>query len=207
MRFNLHERPEPWPEGFAGFPGAGTARTYPDAAELVDFQHRVREEHMGENTPNIDNRYSPIYQRGGTGAPHASPGSHWIAPEEPPRRQGASPELRPSRPTGEPANVVEVMPQEARRRPTPPRPGGGSTPLCSSRGCLERRCWRWACGPCSRRFRSMRRRSTARSHSGFSSSASRPAAWWSVEAFSSQPASPSAQSPGIGGTASRLRTR
>ncbi|WP_299168025.1 hypothetical protein [uncultured Arthrobacter sp.] len=85
---------------------------------------------MGENTPNIDNRYSPIYQRGGTGAPHASPGSRWTAPEEPPhRRQGTSPEPQPPRPAEEQANVVEVMPQEAAPDADTATPAGRFNPF------------------------------------------------------------------------------
>ena len=66
---------------------------------------------MGENTPNIDNRYSPIYQRGGTGAPAADDG-RWSSPGEPPQQRPDTPPEAPAHPSSEePANVVEVMPE------------------------------------------------------------------------------------------------
>ncbi|WP_309070077.1 hypothetical protein [Arthrobacter sp.] len=72
---------------------------------------------MGESTPNIDSRYSPIYQRGGTagtggaGAP-AAHGSRWASPGEPPQQRPdapAEPDLPPAPDAG--ANVVEVVPE------------------------------------------------------------------------------------------------
>lgn len=67
---------------------------------------------MGENTPNIDSRYSPIYQRGGTGVP-AAQNTRWSSPQDPQLRSDALPEA-PARPSPEePANVVEVMPEGA----------------------------------------------------------------------------------------------
>lgn len=68
---------------------------------------------MGENTPNIDNRYSPIYQRGGTGTP-ATPGNRRTSPGEPQRhrQRPVAPSEAPTHPSPEEeANVVEVMPQ------------------------------------------------------------------------------------------------
>lgn len=69
---------------------------------------------MGENTPNIDNRYSPIYQRGGTGAP-TPPGNRRTSPGKPQQqRRPASPPEAPAHPSPEEeANVVEVTPQDS----------------------------------------------------------------------------------------------
>lgn len=69
---------------------------------------------MGDQTPQIDNRYSAIYQRGGTGAKAvrtnapASPGAaQQNHPDTPPT--GSAQPVRPS--AEAPANVVEVLPE------------------------------------------------------------------------------------------------
>lgn len=66
---------------------------------------------MGENTPNIDSRYSPIYQRGGTGSPDAHE-SRWPSPGEPQQqRSNTLPEAPAQHPVPvDSAAVVEVMP-------------------------------------------------------------------------------------------------
>lgn len=69
---------------------------------------------MGEDPPNIDNRYSPIYQRGGTGTP-TTPGNHRTSHGEPQRQQQrpVAPSEAPAHPSPEEeANVVEVTPQD-----------------------------------------------------------------------------------------------
>lgn len=67
---------------------------------------------MGENTPNIDNRYSSIYQRGGSGSP-TTQGGRWSSPKEPPQRPIVPDEAHAPSSPDEPANVVEVMPAGA----------------------------------------------------------------------------------------------
>ncbi|GAB3553153.1 hypothetical protein GCM10027404_25050 [Arthrobacter tumbae] len=74
---------------------------------------------MGENTPNIDNRYSSIYQRGG-GASSASQGGRWSSPKEAPQRPAVAEEAPAPSSPDEPANVVEVMPTGAVRPDTGP---------------------------------------------------------------------------------------
>lgn len=66
---------------------------------------------MGENTPNIDSRYSPIYQRGGTGSPDAQE-SRWPSSGEPQQqRSDTHPEAPHQLPIPvDSAAVVEVMP-------------------------------------------------------------------------------------------------
>lgn len=66
---------------------------------------------MGENTPNIDSRYSPIYQRGGTGTPPAQ-GSRWTSADESPQHRSDTPVAPLRGETPDPvANVVEVIPE------------------------------------------------------------------------------------------------
>lgn len=66
---------------------------------------------MGENTPNIDSRYSPIYQRGGTGV-QAARESRWPSSGDSPQQRPDTPPEAPAHPSPEePANVVEVMPE------------------------------------------------------------------------------------------------
>lgn len=67
---------------------------------------------MGENKPNIDSRYSPIYQRGGSGAP-AAQSSRWSSTREPQQRPDTPSEPPAQLSPAEPANVVEVIPEEA----------------------------------------------------------------------------------------------
>ncbi|KRF09137.1 hypothetical protein ASH00_05655 [Arthrobacter sp. Soil782] len=66
---------------------------------------------MGENTPNIDNRYSSIYQRGGGSS--TTPGDRWPVPKEPPQQRRAVSEAHTATSPEQPANVVEVMPAGA----------------------------------------------------------------------------------------------
>lgn len=76
---------------------------------------------MGENTPHIDNRYSPIYQRGGTGP--AAPRTNGSTPAKPSGQQHVPPAAPPqaapaSRPTaGDPSHIVEVLPEGAAPAP------------------------------------------------------------------------------------------
>lgn len=68
---------------------------------------------MGENTPNIDSRYSSIYQRGGSGTP-ATHSSRWTSPSEPPPQRPDAPADPPLSSTPDAAaNVVEVIPEGA----------------------------------------------------------------------------------------------
>lgn len=85
---------------------------------------------MGENTPHIDSRYSPIYQRGGTGAPesHASRGA------SPGASQQRLPDTLPEAPERHPlpadsANVVEVTPEVSRPSDADAVPGQRINPF------------------------------------------------------------------------------
>jgi hypothetical protein len=84
---------------------------------------------MGENTPNIDSRYSPIYQRGGTGTP-TTHGSRWTSPGEPPLQRPDTPvqPLASSAPV-DTASVVEVVPEGAAPAGASSFPGPGFNPF------------------------------------------------------------------------------
>ncbi|GAB3542939.1 hypothetical protein GCM10027403_36400 [Arthrobacter tecti] len=96
---------------------------------------------MGDNTPHIDNRYSPIYQRGGTGqrpngstpGPASGPAGGQMpaasqqrppsfaqapAPSDAPKVHtppGAQAPSGTPAPSGDQANIVEVLPEGAPR--------------------------------------------------------------------------------------------